>query len=166
MRKIVLALGLILLTASVSYAKRVEEKWEGAASTGIITDATTIHRKQAKEAVLYNAYAVTTTKVYNGAAGTAVTDGWVDVRAYNDDILLHYDLDDLNSTNVIVVAEGLITSDNSSPMTLFSKTFTATDEDYSLPICEGSLKYLRVSVQATGAGVNSITVKLRAEGTR
>ncbi len=75
-------------------------------------------------------------------------------------------MDTLGSTNVICVAEGLISDDTSSPMTLFTKTFTGVDTDYSLPICEPALKFIRLSIIATGAGTNSITVKYRSEGLR
>ncbi len=137
----------------------------GAAETGIKSHTMVGHKKQILEAVIFNSYAVTTTKVYNNSGGTSETDGWINVSYYNNRKIFHVDLDTLASTDVTVVAEGLISDDTSSPMTLFSKTFTVVDTDYSLPICEG-IKYIRMSALANGAGTNSISVKFRAEDSR
>ncbi len=153
---------IVIVFTSEVYARAVTEV-VGGVETGIKSDRQNAKGKHVIEVNIYSSYSITTTKVYNNSGGTDATSGWINVSDYSIKPIFHIDLDTLNSTNVIVVAEGLISDDTTSPMTLFTKTFTAVDTDYALPICE-SVKYIRLSAQATGAGSNSISAKFRAEG--
>lgn len=166
MKKLLIVTIMFLVLSASTIHAQVKKQLIGATETGITIEISNQARKSVIESLIFSSYAVTTTKIYNNTGGVATTSGWINIAEYNDNIIFHVDLDTLGSTNVIFTVEALLTDDLSSPMTLFTKTFTAVDTDYSLPICEHGLKFIRCSAIATGAGTNSISVKFRAEGLR
>ena len=127
------------------------------------------------EAVIVSDYDLggdaSTTKVYDEEEGTANNSGMVYVGDTNDSITYHVDLKTKGSATVICTFEGKL-DDNFNVTTgqwmlLYTKTFSATDTQYSLSLSEGALKYVRVGMQATAsAGTDDITITMRAEGTR
>ncbi len=111
-----------------------------------------------------------TTKVFTEAEGTSMSDGWIPIAANNDSITFWVNLKTLGSTTVTLTFEGKIDDDFSAStggsILLFTKAFTSTNTQYSLPVCEGSLKYVRVGMQSDDGGTDDLTIKMRAERLR
>lgn len=126
--------------------------------------------KNVKEVILFSNYNFATdTAVYNDSGGSATTSGWVDVRDYNDEILIGVNLSELNSTGNTLTFQGLLSDDTSNIIQIYQKAFSAVNTTYSLPIGRdrGGLKFFRVKGQATGTeGTDTCTVLLSAEGRR
>ncbi len=106
-----------------------------------------------------------TTKVYNEAEGTTFYDGAIDVEGY-ENIIYHVDLKTLGSTTITLTFEGKIDDDftvaTGGHMLLFTKSFTATNENYKIQLAEHGLKHVSVGMVSDDGGTDDITIKMRA----
>ncbi len=144
-------------------------------TTSIYADVTTVRPVKIKkghviEYVIVDNYDLggdaSTTKVYNEAEGTTFYDGAINVSGFTN-IVYHVDLKTLGSTTVTLTFEAKIDDDFSAAtgghMLLFTKAFTATNANYSLPIVEGALTWVSVGMVSDDGGTDDITIKMRAE---
>lgn len=172
MKKIVIIVfGALIVYQVVCFAaERITEKIAGVTETGVISTAFNTHsgKKAVKEAIVASQENPGTSTVsYNTANGSLATDGWIDVTDYNDGMIWHVDVEQFGSTGIDATFEGLISDDTSSPILLYTKSFTGTDTTYRLPIAEKGLKYVRLGLKATGTdGTDIVDAKIRAEGNR
>ncbi len=151
---------LSLLLSSPLYAVAIKEKIGGVTETGVTSGTYNVFGGRSKEATIFNGYNPGATVVYNNDGGVAATSGWILVSDFSQEMIFHVDLSTLGSTGLDFDVEGLLSDDTSTPMAIFTKSFSATNEGYTLPICEGALKYIRCSIQATGTpAADVITVK-------
>lgn len=106
-----------------------------------------------------------TTKVYNEAEGTTFADGRINVLGYKD-IVYHVDLKTLGSTTITLTFEGKLDNDftvsTGGWLLLYTKAFTATNANYSLPIEEQSLKWISVGMVSDDGGTDDISIDMRA----
>lgn len=150
-----------------SYSERIGNKMTGVTSAIYERGGGT---KNVKEVILFSNYNFgTTTAVYNDSGGSTSSDGWVDVRDYNDEILISVNLSALNSTGNTLTFQGLLSDDTANIIQIHQTAFTAVNTTYSLPIGsdKGGLKFFRTKGQATGTeGTDTCTILLSAEGRR
>lgn len=168
---IVVVVGSMIAYQVICYAaERVTEKIAGVTETGVISSVSNTHngKKAVKEAIVASQENPGTATVsYNPANGSLATDGWVDISDFNDGIIWHVDVEQFGSTGIDATFEALISDDTSSPILLYTKSFTGTNTSYRLPVAEKGLKYVRLGLQATGTdGTDIVDAKVRAEGER
>ncbi len=160
---------LAVLVQSVVNADQRDETVAGVTATGVLSSLSTTHNGvvAALEAIVASGEDFgTATASYNQANESAATSGWINTEDYNDDIVIHVDLETLGSTGVDITLEGLLTDDTTSPILLWTESFSGVNTGYSRVVGTPT-KYFRVGGQATGTdGTDSCTIKIRAEGRR
>lgn len=109
-----------------------------------------------------------TTKVFNEAEETGNNAGIISIQNTNDHITYHVDLKTLGSTTVTLTFEGKVDADFNATtgqwMLLYTKAFTAVNTQYSFPVQEGGLKWVRVGMESDDGGTDDLTIKVRAQG--